>query len=847
MWELDGQKFSLEQIEAILNKEKYKGSIDDFIAEKGYTKTAPKVIGSSIQEPGEEAKRNQEKIAAEKREMDLAQAEVDASGPIELEEIVLKPKEKVQLEIEEPKSFGQEGYKPPMLTWLEENNTVEITPEDNELLKISPDLLKENEIEIIDLKQGREEYFRRRSELGNPNNFLTQASVDLYNNLTQRIVKINELLQPFENGKEMSIKQHFKNAFFNAGRDLGRVGEFWGGSTNSMDIASSRMWEAMIRAGIDYIPTASGRKLPFLEKALNPDLDPDSWWTEGIGDKEIYENLNDFVRDLDQRRSTIPFIESIKDGKFGRAFASAVCAVVNAVGSVAYFTGTGGSGYFYDFYAESWMEINEAKAARLGISVEELVQQGLDEVNVPLKVAGAKNFMEFIGMLPLGKVLGKMFKGKGVTAMDVMWASGSEYLTEIGQCGADAYNAEFARSANKKAAMEAAQSALLTQECQEQGIQGAFGSFGIAGTASVAGNIRLKAANNIRTVDQTQEISKLSDKISTLQNKAANTADPVVKKGIDSEIFNLENKIRRIVEEGNQVVNSLTDDQVNQVNDLGDQEIEILDDVSLLVKRLAEGIVTKEEYNIAIKGYINKYSYLENEINNIIKDVKINPNTPTNLQSFNYEEGGVETDLSGDPVTPYDKASDNYKSSDLGGGRQSDSNEKNELVDEWDKLSEEEQEQEKENWKNEKSDVEYDEDGNIIVYRVGSIRDGVMTPMTTSKKMAETIANERKKQGLSSNITQTKIKEGDVKVWVRGSEAEVIVDVNSNNINDINDNSVVIKENESTADIEAELEADKKALENINYALETGKDRETGDTLSSNDIETIKKSQRKCY
>ena len=171
--------------------------------------------------------------------------------------------------------------------------------------------------------------------------------------------------------------------------------------------------------------------------------------------------------------------------------------------------------------------------------------------------------------------------------------------------------------------MEAAQAALGTQECQEQGIQGAFGSFGIAGTASVASNIRLKAANNIRTVDQTQEISKLSNEISTLQNKAANTADPVVKKGIESEIFNLENNIRRIVEDGNQVVNSLTDDQVNQVNDLGDQEIEILDDVSLLVKRLAEGIVTKEEYNIAIKGYINKYSYLENEINNIFKDVKI--------------------------------------------------------------------------------------------------------------------------------------------------------------------------------------------------------------------------------
>ena len=287
MYELNGKQYTLEQIEAILNKEKYKGSADDFIAERGYTKVSTKQKpGSSIQKVGEEVKKRENIVAEEKKQIELAQAEVDAAGPIELEEIVLTPKPKVQLEIEEPKYFGQEGYKPPVLTWLEENNIVEITSEDNDLLNISPDLLKENEIEIVDLKQSREEFFRRRNGLGNPNNFLTQASVDLYNNLTQRIVKINELLQPFEDGKEMSIKQHFKNAFFNAGRDFGRVGEFWSGQGASMDMASSRMYEAMIRSAMEK---DGGRNLPYLEKALNPDVDIDSWWTEGIGDKEIYE------------------------------------------------------------------------------------------------------------------------------------------------------------------------------------------------------------------------------------------------------------------------------------------------------------------------------------------------------------------------------------------------------------------------------------------------------------------------------------------------------------------------------------------------------------------------------
>ena len=45
MYELNGKQYTLEQIEAILNKEKYKGSADDFIAERGYTKVSqPKDI-----------------------------------------------------------------------------------------------------------------------------------------------------------------------------------------------------------------------------------------------------------------------------------------------------------------------------------------------------------------------------------------------------------------------------------------------------------------------------------------------------------------------------------------------------------------------------------------------------------------------------------------------------------------------------------------------------------------------------------------------------------------------------------------------------------------------------------
>ncbi|MHA1988735.1 MAG: hypothetical protein ACW98D_19100 [Promethearchaeota archaeon] len=40
MWELNGQQFTLEQIEALANEQNFKGSVDDFIANQGYTKVS---------------------------------------------------------------------------------------------------------------------------------------------------------------------------------------------------------------------------------------------------------------------------------------------------------------------------------------------------------------------------------------------------------------------------------------------------------------------------------------------------------------------------------------------------------------------------------------------------------------------------------------------------------------------------------------------------------------------------------------------------------------------------------------------------------------------------------------
>jgi hypothetical protein len=581
MWELDGQQFSLKQIEAILNKEKYKGSVDDFIAEKGYTKVAPKVIGSSIQKPGEEVKIKEDIIAKEKKEIDLAQAEVDAAGPIELEEVVLTPEDQQTIKLKPP-------TRNTLVNWMEENN--------------EPYIEKIKQRDII---------IKRIKDLGNPNFFITQASNDLYNNLIQQKNKLDEELIPYEDGRKMSIVQSLKNSLYNAANEFSKIGDLYGGGP-MFDIASSRIYESIFGDAGDL---------------------PDTWLYEGLGDKEIKENIDALEDQLKQSRGTIPFIESVKAGEYGRAIASAFGAVINITGSLAYVAATGGSGYFFDFVSENWLEYNKGKAARLGITLEELVEQNLDENAAPIRNAAFMSLLENIGAF---KIL-NIGKGKAGIIKDIASSGIAEGITEWGQCATQEFNrvlgitgdAEKARAAASKVAFSA------SGDCAEAAVQGAFGGAG-ARSGIVYSSPQLKASYNIRSVDQTQQLNNTLDKITNLRNTSSQTKDETVKQGIQDEIFSLENKVKVQIEKNNQIVNVLTVDEITRINNLGESANSSLDQVGVLMTKLRNGEINKKEFNQGLKGFKQKYEDDKNAINEIKEQAssKVTAETPIILSMF---------------------------------------------------------------------------------------------------------------------------------------------------------------------------------------------------------------------
>lgn len=159
----------------------------------------------------------------------------------------------------------------------------------------------------------------------------------------------------------------------------------------------------------------------------------------------------------------------------------------------------------------------------------------------------------------------------------------------------------------------------------------------------------------------------------------------------------------------------------------------------------------------------------------------------------------------------YKEAVDEYKATELGSSEDAKIKK--------DRLIKEAETKEGKNFvENQVAQLEYNDDGTITVYRSGTMQKG-HNAVTTSKKTAEIIANERKKQGLSSDIIEVRVNPSDISVVVPGIESEVFIKVDDTNKERIDKNT---KKEQKTKDqlllekkgVENELEKTKNALTN---------------------------------
>lgn len=410
---------------------------------------------------------------------------------------------------------------------------------------------------------------------------------------------------------EITPLQSIKNAISNVGKDFSRVGEFWTGESGTAELAGAAIFE-----------TAFGRKTA---ENLVDKYGKDSWLTQGIGIDEILENIPEAREEL-EKEETIGIVESIKEGDVAGALSGGLSTIINAFGSAAYGFLTAGTGFFFDYAAENYIDYNEQKAKRKNTNLKDLILANEDETVAPVAIGLVQAKLENIG---LKKILGagtkevvssigkKMSKAVGKNVYDVLRTGFTEAATEIGQETLSKYNQRLSEDGDEINAFKKVVSEdLFTEEMLETGLQGFVGGGGIKATGKSA----KKVINSIRTKDESDAINQAVIEASRIRREAELTQDPIVKENLEKAYQATKDKIQQAVEATNNRYFGLSDKKKNQILNLRMKADKAVEDFEKLTESYTNGDITKEAYDLSSKQVKKEFEEQKLKIRGALKE-----------------------------------------------------------------------------------------------------------------------------------------------------------------------------------------------------------------------------------
>jgi len=409
---------------------------------------------------------------------------------------------------------------------------------------------------------------------------------------------------------DLDINTSFKNAYNNAYLEgVTKTAEFYSGESEAVDIASSSIYNAMFgQENVDE----------FVEKNKN-----NKFITEGLGTDELLESIPNFLKQKERNKATLPIIESFKQGEYLKGGAAILGSGLNVLGSVAYGMATLGSGYFFDFAAENFIDYNQGLADRKGKTLEKLILDGEANTSIPVGIATTQALAENLGLSKITKGLGPKFLSStsGTKAASLLGTGLTEASTEMYQGGATKYNDVLGETGDSKKAAVAFFDHLSSQEGLEEGLQGLFGGSGIKG-AGMASKKLLKAVNNLRAPVDSAAIEADIDELSVLQQDLRKAKSKVTKQGIEENIKNVKQRLNNRIVKSNSIIPKLTNKEIDEVNNIGDLAELQIKRTNTLNKEYAEGVIPRKEYLAALDGFKSTYIEAKNRIQGIAEEAE---------------------------------------------------------------------------------------------------------------------------------------------------------------------------------------------------------------------------------
>ena len=249
-------------------------------------------------------------------------------------------------------------------------------------------------------------------------------------------------------------------------------------------------------------------------------------------------------------------------GKLGGGVAGALNALSAFGTSIAISAPTFGVGLASDMISGSVKTFNDNKAARLGISFDELIKQGKGNLFVPAALGVFGYGLERAGIKGVSNSINAMSNPAKKGLYSLLNAGGKEGTTEYLQGGVEVFNEALGQGKNIDEAGNVVFNYLTSKEGFENLLQGAFGGVGMS-----AGGRFVKAASAIKTPAENQEIANLVTEYSSLEDQKYKRSLTQEERDIlIKSQDNIKTQLTAQVKKNNVLVASMNENQIDNIN-----------------------------------------------------------------------------------------------------------------------------------------------------------------------------------------------------------------------------------------------------------------------------------------
>jgi hypothetical protein len=326
-------------------------------------------------------------------------------------------------------------------------------------------------------------------------------------------------------------------------------------------------------------------------------------------EKFMIDTYNNSARIGDQIKSSGSLVKGITElnpkefaGGAAQTIRSLVTTMVPAIA-------TRGASIYPQISGQMYVDYNTEKAKALygddPEAINRLIKENKTEVTTPMLLAGVAAASEYAGLKGVTQAIKKNIGEKIIGKFaQTLYASGGEGTTELFQSGVESYSKGLAGGKNAIEAGEDFFNTVFSEEGMESFLQGAFGGGVMTAGGSVISNAYITAR------EQGSNMGIVNDNMSKLANlkrERATTSDETVREGLDLEIEKVENETKTIVQEGNDIVDNASEQEVAV---LADAQVALKlyeTQVSTLVSKLEAGEINQQEHDFALTGYVNQY------------------------------------------------------------------------------------------------------------------------------------------------------------------------------------------------------------------------------------------------